>query len=107
MPYGHQLNFSRSQIFQWLTHEHAQLREETEFRKAQGEPADDEYFSRVAERLVIKKPLRRALAVWGLTGDDMGVLSIHGTSTGTNVGSSLNPYSLYWVPRRACRWCPL
>ncbi len=26
-------------------------------------------------------PLRRALAVWGLTADDIGVLSIHGTST--------------------------
>ena len=30
-------------------------------------------------------PLRRALAVWGLTADDIGVLSIHGTSTGANV----------------------
>jgi len=29
-------------------------------------------------------PLRRALAVWGLTADDVGVLSIHGTSTGAN-----------------------
>ena len=29
-------------------------------------------------------PLRRALAVWGLTGDDIGVLSIHGTNTGVN-----------------------
>jgi len=29
-------------------------------------------------------PLRRALAVWGLTADDIGVLSIHGTSTGAN-----------------------
>jgi len=28
--------------------------------------------------------LRRALAVWGLTADDIGVLSIHGTSTGAN-----------------------
>ena len=30
-------------------------------------------------------PLRRTLAVWGLTADDIGVLSIHGTSTGANV----------------------
>jgi len=30
-------------------------------------------------------PLRRALAVWGLTADDIGVLSIHGTSTTANV----------------------
>lgn len=29
-------------------------------------------------------PLRRALAVWGLTADDIGVLSIHGTSTQAN-----------------------
>ncbi|KAG9315241.1 hypothetical protein JVU11DRAFT_4375 [Chiua virens] len=29
-------------------------------------------------------PVRRALAVWGLTADDIGVLSIHGTSTGAN-----------------------
>lgn len=29
-------------------------------------------------------PMRRALAVWGLTADDIGVLSIHGTSTGAN-----------------------
>lgn len=28
--------------------------------------------------------MRRALAVWGLTADDIGVLSIHGTSTGAN-----------------------
>ena len=102
-----QLEFRRSQISQWLTHEHAQLREEIDFRKSHGEAADDDYFfSRVAD---IEKeaqrqekdaiamygmlegtdarisPLRRALAVWGLTGDDIGVLSIHGTSTGANV----------------------
>ncbi|KAK7467566.1 fatty acid synthase alpha subunit Lsd1 [Stygiomarasmius scandens] len=29
-------------------------------------------------------PLRRALAVWGLSTDDIGVLSIHGTSTKAN-----------------------
>jgi fatty acid synthase subunit alpha len=29
-------------------------------------------------------PLRRALAVWGLTAEDIGVLSIHGTSTQAN-----------------------
>ena len=29
-------------------------------------------------------PLRRALAVWGLSADSVGVLSIHGTSTGAN-----------------------
>jgi fatty acid synthase subunit alpha len=29
-------------------------------------------------------PMRRALAVWGLTADGIGVLSIHGASTGVN-----------------------
>ena len=102
-----QLNYRRHQVSEWLSHEHSQLREEIEFRKSQGQPVDDEYFSsRVAD---IEKeasrqekdavamygmlegadarvsPLRRALAVWGLTGDDIGVLSIHGTSTGANV----------------------
>jgi fatty acid synthase subunit beta len=102
-----QLSFRRTQISEWLSHEHLQLHEEVEFQKSQGEPIDDEYFSsRVAD---IEKearhqekdalamygmlegadpriaPLRRALAVWGLTIDDIGVLSIHGTSTGANV----------------------
>jgi 3-oxoacyl-(acyl-carrier-protein) synthase len=34
-------------------------------------------------------PLRLALAVWRLTGDDVGVLSIHGTRTGANVSYTL------------------
>jgi fatty acid synthase subunit alpha, fungi type len=38
-------------------------------------------------------PLCRALAVWGLTGDDIGVLSIHGTSTGANVSDDFFPVS--------------
>jgi hypothetical protein len=37
-------------------------------------------------------PLRRAPAVWGLTGDDISVLSIHGTSTPTLVKSSFLVY---------------
>ncbi|KAL0065236.1 fatty acid synthase alpha subunit Lsd1 [Marasmius tenuissimus] len=101
-----QLSFRRSQISQWLSHEQAQLQEEMASLKASGETVDDDYFSsRVAE---IEKeaaqqekdalnmygmlhgndphiaPLRRALAVWGLTVDDLGVLSIHGTSTKAN-----------------------
>jgi fatty acid synthase subunit beta len=104
-----QLAFRRTQISQWLTHEHSQLQEELEFRKTQGEPVDDEYFSsRVAnmEKEAAQQdkdalamygmlegtdprvsPLRRALAVWGLGADDVGVLSIHGTSTKANVSS--------------------
>ena len=102
-----QLNFRRTQISEWLTHETAQLREEVELRKSDGEAVDDEYFSSRVSDIELEaarqekdalatygmlegtdariSPLRRALAVWGLTGDDIGVLSIHGTSTGANV----------------------
>lgn len=102
-----QLAFRRSQISQWLSHEHTQLQEELEFRKSQEEPIEEDYFSsRVAniEQEAVQQekdalamygmlegtdprvaPLRRALAVWGLTADDIGVLSIHGTSTTANV----------------------
>ncbi|KAK2463415.1 hypothetical protein APHAL10511_004501 [Amanita phalloides] len=101
-----QLSFRRGQIAQWLSHEHAQLQEEVEFRKDQEEEIAVDYISsRVADieaeaarqekdalamygmlegsdpRIA---PLRRALAVWGLTADDIGVLSIHGTSTNAN-----------------------
>ena len=102
-----QLNFRRNQISQWLTHEQPQLREEIKFREWQGEPVNDEYFNSCVADIEKEagrqekdalatygmlegadariSPLRRALAVWGLTGDDIGVLSIHGTSTGANV----------------------
>ena len=85
-------------------HEHAQLHEETKFCKSRGEAADDAYFSscvadveKEAQRqekdtIVMygmlestDAPLCRALAVWGLAGDDIGVLSIHGTSIGAIV----------------------
>ena len=84
-----------------------QLQEEVEYRKKSGEVVDPEYISsRVAhiekeaaeqekDALAIYgmlegsdphiAPLRRALAVWGLTADDIGALSIHGTSTAANV----------------------
>ena len=101
-----QLAFRRKQISQWLSNEHEQLREEVEFRKSQGEEVDDEYIAtRVAqiEQEAARQekdaqaiygmlvgsdpsisPLRRALAVFGLTPDDINVLSIHGTSTKAN-----------------------
>ncbi|CAK5268309.1 unnamed protein product [Mycena citricolor] len=100
------LAFRRKQISEWLEHEHGQLQDELAFRKEQGEAVDEEYFaSRVSdiEKEAARQdkdalglygmlegsdprvsPLRRALAVWGLTGDDIGVLSIHGTSTKAN-----------------------
>ncbi|EJD06870.1 fatty acid synthase [Fomitiporia mediterranea MF3/22] len=101
-----QLAFRRKQISQWLSNEHEQLREEVELRKTQGEQVDEEYISsRVAQiesdaarqekdALAVYgmlsgsdphiSPLRRALAVFGLTPDDINVLSIHGTSTKAN-----------------------
>ncbi|KAI5122922.1 hypothetical protein M0805_007600 [Coniferiporia weirii] len=101
-----QLAFRRKQISQWLSNEHDLLREEVEFRKSQDEIVDEEYVStRVAqiEQDAARQekdamavygmlsgtdprisPLRRALAVFGLTPDDIDVLSIHGTSTKAN-----------------------
>ena len=101
-----QMAFRRNQISEWLLHEHNQLQEEIEYHKTQGEVIDEDYVSSCiadveAEASQEKHalamygmlqgsdpriaPLRRALAVWGLTADDIGVLSIHGTSTGANV----------------------
>ncbi|KAA1467738.1 fatty acid synthase [Dentipellis sp. KUC8613] len=101
-----QLVFRRKQIAEWLANEQAQLKDELEYRESQGDKPDQEFFAtRIADieaeaarqekdalatygmlegadpRIA---PLRRALAVWGLTADDIGVLSIHGTSTGAN-----------------------
>lgn len=108
-----QLAFRRNQISQWLDNEHVQLKEEIAFRKSEGEPIGQDYLAaRVAdiemEAVLQEKeaqatygmlegsdpriaPLRRALAVWGLTADDIGVLSIHGTSTGANVRLTSHP----------------
>jgi fatty acid synthase subunit alpha len=102
-----QLAFRRTQISQWLTNEHAELQAELEFRRNQGEAVPEDYFSSRAADIEAEAakqekdalamygmlegadpriaPLRRALAVWGLTADDIGVLSIHGTSTAANV----------------------
>ena len=104
-----QVAFRRNQISQWLFHEHDQLREEIKYRKAQGEAVDEDYVSSRIVNLETEAsrqekdalfritygmlegsdpriaPLRRAFAVWGLTADVIGVLSIHGTSTAANV----------------------
>lgn len=101
-----QLAFRRKQISQFLSNEQDLLRDEVEYRKSRGDTVDEKYIaSRVAdveaeaarqEKEALATygmlegadpriaPLRRALAVWGLTADDIGVLSIHGTSTGAN-----------------------
>lgn len=105
-----QLAFRRRQISQWLENERQLLQDEMQYRKSQSQPVDEEYIaSRVTdmEQEAARQekdalstygmlhgtdprvsPLRRALAVWGLTADDIGVLSIHGTGTGANVRSS-------------------
>ncbi|KAJ7598584.1 thiolase-like protein, partial [Mycena floridula] len=101
-----QLSFRRMQISQWLAHEQAQLHEEVESRKKAGEAVESDYFSSRVAAIEVEAarqekdalglygmlegtdphiaPLRRALAVWGLSVDDIGVLSIHGTSTNAN-----------------------
>ena len=98
-----QLAFRRQQISQWLNNEHELLR--SELASAQGSESDDWIKSRIsfieeeARRQekdalatygmlqgssVSIAPLRRALAVWGLDADSVGVISCHGTSTKAN-----------------------
>ncbi|GAA6028849.1 hypothetical protein JCM8097_007429 [Rhodosporidiobolus ruineniae] len=109
-----QLDFRRKQIGQWLDNETEMLRYEAEAR-GQGEKESNEY---IAERLAAIEseakrqesealatygmlvgsdpniaPLRRALAVWGLTIDDVGVASFHGTSTVANDKNESNAYN--------------
>jgi len=105
-----QVSFRRRQIGDWLAFEQEQLKADLDLRRNKGEIVDPDFFaSRVAdleaeayrqEKEVLATygmlmqssegadpriaPLRRALAVWGLTADDIGVLSIHGTSTQAN-----------------------
>ncbi|KAK6981078.1 hypothetical protein R3P38DRAFT_2579259 [Favolaschia claudopus] len=98
------LVYRRTQISQWLNHEHSQLQEEIQLRKSQGEPINDESFtSRVAKEDAQQDkdalamcgmlqgadprvaPIHRVLAVWGI---DVGVLSIHGTSIKANVNET-------------------
>lgn len=103
-----QLEFRRNQISQWLVNETDLLRFEMETRSAEKLPADY-----VSERLASIEaeakrqegealgtfgmlygadpsisPLRRALAVWGLTIDDVGVASVRVfSSSGTVIES--------------------
>ena len=98
-----QLAFRRQQISQWLNNEHDLLR--SELSAGQGSESDDWIKSRVSfieeearrqEKDALATygmlqgsspsiaPLRRALAVWGLDADSVGVISCHGTSTKAN-----------------------
>ncbi|KIJ51487.1 hypothetical protein M422DRAFT_203704 [Sphaerobolus stellatus SS14] len=110
-----QLAFRRKQISQWIANEHEMLRDEIALRESQDLNVDQAYLAaREAdieqEALRQEKsaqatigmlegqdsrvaPLRRALAVWGLTADDIGVISIHGTSTKANEANETNVYN--------------
>lgn len=110
-----QLAFRRRQISQWLENEHELLKMELESRGGASAADNDSWFtSRVsfidAEAKRQEKdalatfgmlagsdpsiaPLRRALAVWGLDADSVGVISCHGTSTKANDKNESNVYN--------------
>lgn len=103
-----QLDMRKSQIKQWHESELMYLQEEVSAMKSQGsEFNESEYMQDRAEHIkreAIRQekeatyslgnnfwkqdsriaPLRGALATWGLTIDDLGVASFHGTSTVAN-----------------------
>ncbi|KAN0120487.1 hypothetical protein V8E52_004314 [Russula decolorans] len=100
-----QVSFRPKQIRDLLASEQEQLKEELDLCRSKGNFVDPDFFvSRVAdleaeaccqEKEVLATysmpmqssegadpgiaPLHRALLVWGLTADDIGALSIHGT----------------------------
>ncbi|KAJ2398450.1 fatty acid synthase alpha subunit Lsd1 [Coemansia sp. RSA 2603] len=105
-----QLDTRRAAIKQWTESELEFVKAEAEALKSSpsGLPCDEEVFIRERTEFVNKEarrqeaealelwgnnfwrqdpriaPLRGALAVWGLTADDIGVASFHGTSTKAN-----------------------
>lgn len=103
-----QLDLRRQQIKQWQESELMYLQEELSAMKAQGGDFDESEFmqdrAEHIEREATRQekdalfslgnnfwksdpriaPLRGALATWGLTIDDLGVASFHGTSTVAN-----------------------
>ncbi|KAJ2162492.1 fatty acid synthase alpha subunit Lsd1 [Coemansia sp. RSA 552] len=105
-----QLTQRREAIADWARREHDLVAQEVEELKASpaGLPCDEETFVRERAEFVTREarrqeaealdlwgnsfwkqdpriaPLRGALAVWGLTVDDIGVASFHGTSTKAN-----------------------
>jgi 3-oxoacyl-(acyl-carrier-protein) synthase len=109
-----QLEFRRRQISQWLENETELLQMEIESRSDADKLPEDYVAERFAsiEREAKRQesealatygmlagqdpsiaPLRRALAVWGLTIDDVGVASFHGTSTVANDKNESNAYN--------------
>lgn len=109
-----QLEFRRKQISQWLENETEMLKFEIESRQGEELPADyvSERFATIereakrqeSEALSVYgmlagsdpsiAPLRRALAVWGLTIDDVGVASVRSLLF---FSASLQ-YQLTWFP---------
>lgn len=102
--HSRQLAFRRKQISQWIENKHellkfkadaqpaetkeAFLKERVAFIEAEAVHQDKDAlatFGMLEGSDPRIAPLRHALAVWGLTLDDMGVVSIHGTSTMANV----------------------
>ncbi|KAJ2724547.1 fatty acid synthase alpha subunit Lsd1 [Coemansia sp. Benny D115] len=105
-----QLDMRRAAIKQWTETELEMVKAEVEALKSApgGLPCDEEVFVRERTEFVHKEarrqeaealdlwgnhfwrqdsriaPLRGALAVWGMTVDDIGVASFHGTSTKAN-----------------------
>lgn len=107
-----QLAFRRRQISQWLENEHELLKDELSAKR--GSESESWFQSRVGfiddeakrqERDALATfgmlegshpniaPLRRALAVWGLDADSVGVISCHGTSTKANDKNESSVYN--------------
>lgn len=103
-----QVELRKKQIKQWQESELEYLHEEVTAMKAQGEQFDESEYAQERALHIEKEaarqeremlnglgntfwkqdptiaPLRGALATWGLTIDDLGVASFHGTSTVAN-----------------------
>jgi fatty acid synthase subunit alpha, fungi type len=107
-----QLAFRRRQISQWAENEREILEEEAkvftgpsskEFVSGRLAHIEEEAHRQEKDALATYgmlqgadpriAPLRRALAVWGLNADDIGVISIHGTSTKANVSR----FTWHWI----------
>ncbi|ROT40734.1 fatty acid synthase subunit alpha reductase [Sodiomyces alkalinus F11] len=103
-----QIELRKKQIKQWQESELEYLYDEVEAMKAQGHEFDEKEYAHSRATHIEKEaqrqekdvlrslgnnfwkndstiaPLRGALATWGLTVDDLGVASFHGTSTKAN-----------------------
>ncbi|KAG8716660.1 3-oxoacyl-[acyl-carrier-protein] synthase [Ceratobasidium sp. 394] len=88
-----QLAFRRKQIAEWMENELDAIRDDPDAAELVAE-IEQEATRQEKDALATYgmlegadpriAPLRRALAIWGLNADDIGVISIHGTSTKAN-----------------------